>query len=171
MSDPAPQLRADTGADGHAASAGADGWEYQLRGANGCTRGLFDVAALRGMLYTGQIDIKCRVRHAGTGRVWPPPRELAGADWQGLDSVPALRALMTVLDMEVSSGDGECRIAGWQKSTEDTEDEPSTPSLELADLSRSFGSKPGTDQLPVLWLVAGTVALLVIFVVIGLFLS
>ena len=145
-------------------------WEYELRGVDGRTRGLFDLFALRAMVYSGDVDARCRLRPPRLGPAWPPVGDGGRqAEWISASDVPALRQVFEVLGVDPQDPEGERRIAGWRKTAGDM-DEPVSGAQEISQVIRAV-SPPPRDRLPVAWLVAGTVILLLVFLVVGLVLS
>lgn len=132
--------------------------------------GLHDLFALRAMLYTGEIDVHCRVRAPPPGPAWPPPSGQRPGDWIPLAEVPALREVMDLLGIEPADADGERRIAGWQRAASPDDEQASGPQ-EISQVIRTVSPPSPHDRLPVVWLVVGTGLLLLVFLVIGLVLS
>ncbi|MCK6505052.1 hypothetical protein L6R53_16915 [Myxococcota bacterium] len=145
-------------------------WEYELRGSDGRSRGLVDLLALRAMVYSGVVDSRCKVRPPPVGPAWPP-LGAAGrqAAWVPVTEVPALRQVFDVMGVDPQEAEGERRIAGWRKASQDG-DEPTSGAQEISQVIRAV-SPPPRDRLPLAWLVVGTVILLLVFLVVGLVLS
>ncbi|NOY26027.1 MAG: hypothetical protein GXP62_09165 [Oligoflexia bacterium] len=146
-------------------------WQLELRGADGRLRGLFDLPALRAMIYTRQIDPKCKVRHLPPQRAWPLPAGQKPGPWQPLSGVPALVGVMELLGLELGDEDAERRIAGWRKSGAHADDDPVTVSTEVSQIARAVAPPAPGERLPVHWLILGTLLLVLVFMLIGLVLS
>jgi len=150
--------------------APAGPWDLELRGADGRHRGLHDLHALRAMIYTGSIDARAKVRAPPPGGAFPPLEPGPAAEWISVAEVPPLREVMDLIGLDLEPDDSERRIGGWQRSggTEDAEHSGHTQSVSQVMEATREGTR---ERLPVLWLIVGTVLLVLVFLVVGLVLS
>ncbi len=143
-------------------------WEYELRMPDGRLAGLHHVHALQTRLYTGGLETDCKVRRPAPGPAWPGPIDGSG-EWLALWEVPELKRVLELLGLETGPPEGERRIARWQKSADTPETENTAHTVTRLELS---AVEPAPAPRPsVLPLIIGTVALVLIMLVVGLIIA
>lgn len=137
--------------------------EYELRGTDGRTMGLYSLWALRAMIQSGTIDARCKVRPPRLAGAWPALQDPGTGEWLPMAAVPALREVMDLVGMDPVAAEGERRIAGWQTDRSagvDADDGPSD-AHEVSQAIRAVAPPPpGRISLPLIaGLVVGLIAL------------